>query len=201
VEPDFQRLARWWGTLVIAILLFTVGVFGYIVVWGDMGWYRTDVMGAHAAMSQDMGEYVRVEGTVTLNATEDVVITEREVEKAIWTGLEYEYNVDYVWVEDGRGDPLLVIFDHVSVTKSGRHSGNYHKGDKVSIGGTVAVLDTGEKALRADFVAKHRNDTPARFVGYFAAAMFAGLLLAIVHLIYRLFLRPRKEVELDWRGT
>jgi hypothetical protein len=201
MEPDVHRLARWWGILVIGLLLFTAGVFGYIVIWGDIAWYRTDVMGAHVAMSQDMGDYVRVEGVVALNATEDVIIVEREVEKAIWTGLEYEYTVPYVWVEDGKGNPLLVIFDHVSTTKSGRHDGNYHKGDMVSIGGTVAVLDTGEKALRADFVAKHRNDSTARFAGYFVAAMFAGLLLAAIHIIYRLFLRPRKEVGLDWRGT
>lgn len=200
MDVGVSRLVTWWGTLVVGIILFTVGIFGYILVSGDLDWYRTDVMSGQVAMSHDMGDYVRIEGRTTLNATEDVLIVERDVEKAVWTDQEYDYNVDWVWVEDGKGGLVMVLFDHVSVTKPGRHDGDYHKGDRVCIGGTVA-LEGGIKVLRADFVAKHRNDTDARFVGYYGAAMFGGMMIVLAFVLARMFLKPPRGEAADWRVT
>jgi hypothetical protein len=200
MDVELDRHLKWWALLLVAIGLVAVGAFGYILVSGELDWHGTEVLGAREAMAHDMGDYVRVEGTVALNASEDIVITERDVTKAVWTDQEYDYNVPHIWVEDPKGATVLVLFDHVTVTKPGRHDGDYHKGDEVCIGGTVAVEGTGLKALRADFVAKHREDTPARLVGYYIAAMFGGMMIVLALALARLFLKPKAREGLDWRG-
>lgn len=185
----------------LALAFLTVGVFGYIIVLGELEWYNTPISAASDALDGDMGDYVRVEGRIALNASEDVVIRAVEVEKAVWTDIEYEYDVAYIYVEDSKGDTVVVLFDHVSETKAGRHDGNYHKGDEICIGGTVAEEGTGLRALRADFVARHSMDTHARFVMWYVSSILGGGLLATGYLLTRLFLNPRKERGQDWRVT
>jgi hypothetical protein len=201
MDLGVRRIMLWWGTLVLALVLLAVGVFGFIIVSGELAWYNTPVSAARDALDGDMGDYVRVEGRIALNATTDVVIRAVEVEKAIWMDTEYEYDVAFFYVEDGRGDAVLVLFDHVSETKAGRHDGDYHKGDEVCIGGTVAVEGTGLRALRADFVARHSVDTHARYVMWYVSSILGGGLLAIGFALTRLFLSPRKDRGRDWRVT
>jgi hypothetical protein len=202
MEPGVRRIVQWWGTLVLGLGLVTVGVGGYLWVVEELEWYRTDVSGAGDVQSMDPGDYVRVEGTVGLNASEDVIITQEEVQEPAWTTYDYEYHVDWVWVEDDEGGVVLVLFDHVRVTKPGRHGGDYHKGDRVCIGGTVATepgVDV--KRIRADFTAKYPEDSNARFVAIFYAAAFTGAMLILVFVLARFLLEPRKAEAPDWRGT
>jgi hypothetical protein len=201
MDLGVRRVMLWWGTFVLALVLLAVGTFGYIIISGELEWYDTPVSDASDALDGDLGDYVRVEGRIALNASEDVVIRAVEVDKAIWTDTEYEYEVAYVYVEDASGDAVLVLFDHVSETKAGRHEGDYHKGDEVCVGGTVAVEGEGLKALRADFVAKHPVDTPARWVMFYVSSILGGGLLATGFVLARLFLNPRKERDQDWRVT
>jgi hypothetical protein len=55
--------------------------------------------------------------------------------------------------------------------------------------------------VRAEFVANHRNDTPAVFWQLLVAAILIGLVLLLAFLATRMFLRPRKREAPDWRGT
>lgn len=202
MEPGVRRIVNWWGTFVLGLGLVTVGVAGYLWVVEELGWYRTDVSPANDIQSKDLGEYVRVDGVVALNASEDIIITQEEVERGVWTTLEYEYHVDWVWVEDEDGGVVLVLFDHVRLTKPGRHDGDYHKGDRVCIGGTVATEGgVPIKRVRADFTAKHPEDSNARYVDLFYASAFVGMMLILVFVLARFLLNPRKTEAPDWRGT
>jgi hypothetical protein len=202
MDPGVRRIVNWWGTLVLGLGLVTVGVGGYLWVVEELEWYRTDVSGASEVQGKALGEYVRVDGTVALNASRDVIITQEEVEKAVWTVHEYEYHVDWVWVEDDDGGVVLVLFDHVRLTKPGRHGGDYHKGDRVCIGGTVATESgVGIKRVRADLTAKHPVDSNARYVAFFYAFAFVGMMLVLVFVLARFLLNPRKTEAPDWRGT
>lgn len=201
MDPGVRRIANWWGTLVLGLGLVTLGVGGYLWVVEELNWYRTPVSDAADVQSAALGDYVRVEGMVALNTTRDVIISERVVEKAAWSVTEYDYHVDWVWVEDDEGEPVLVLFDHVSITKPGRHGGDYHKGDRVCIGGSVALEGPGIKRVRADYVAKYPEDSNARYVEWFYGASFAGMMLVLVFALARFLLHPRKEEAPDWRGT
>ncbi len=202
MDPGVYRIANWWGTFVVGLVLLFVGVAGYLWVVEDLNWYRTDVSDADEVQSMRLGDYARVEGTVAMNTSKDVFITEFDVEKAIMTVQDYEYHVDWIWVEDDKGGVVLILFDHVSETKAGRHGGDYHRGDRVCIGGTVATEGGVEiNRIRADFVAKHQEDTAARYVAGFYAAFFCGMMVILVFVLAQIFLNPRKDVTLDWRGT
>ena len=201
MDAGVRRLANWWGTLVLALALLFVGISGYIWIIDDLAWYRTDVVDARDVQSMDLGDYVRVEGTVALNTSEDVIIVQREVEKATISMNEYEYTVRWVWVEDGRGDAVLVLFDHVGQTKPGRHDGDYHRGDMICVGGYVADDGSGIKRVRANFVAKHPNDTPAIFWSLFVGMIVAGIVLILLFVVTRIFLEQRRPDAPDWRGT
>jgi hypothetical protein len=196
-----RRVAMWWGTLAAGLVLVAVGMFGYLIVSEELRWYETEVSEAKSALAGEMGDYVRIEGRIALNATKDVVVVEKEVTKAVWTVEEYEYTVSHVWVEGDDGGVVTVLFDHISVTKPGRHGGDYHKGDWVCIGGTIAIESTGRKALRANFVAKHPEDTPARFADLYLIAAISGMFLILMFVITRYFLSPRLQKGPDWRGT
>jgi hypothetical protein len=202
MEPGVRRIVNWWGTFVLGLGLVTIGVAGYLWVVEELEWYRTDVSPASDIQSMDLGDYVRVDGVVALNASEDVIITQEEGSSAIQKTHEYEYHVDWVWVEDEDGGVVLVLFDHVRVTRPGRHGGDWHKGDRVCIGGTVAT-ESGVpiKRVRADFTAKHPEDSNARFVGFFYASAFIGMMLILVFVLARFLLNPRKSEAPDWRGT
>ncbi len=202
MDPGVYRIANWWGTFVLGLVLIFVGVAGYLWVVEDLNWYRTDVSDADEVRSMHLGDYARVEGTVALNTSEDVIITEFDVQKAVMTVQDYEYHVDWIWVEDDKGGVVLILFDHVRVTKEGRHGGDYHRGDRVCIGGTVTTEGGVEiNRIRADFVAKHPEDTAARYVAAFYAAGFCGMMVILVFVLARIFLNPRKAETLDWRGT
>ena len=200
MDPGVHRYISWWGTALIALGLVFVGTFGYLWISDDLAWYRSDVVDARDVAPLKVGDYVRVEGTVALNASEDVIVTQVIVEKAVWETEEYEYNVDWVWVTDGRGDAVLVIFDFVPTTKPGAHDGDYHLGDPICVGGHVTDDGSGIKRVRAAFVAKHPNDTPAIFWQYFVAAIIVGLVLLLLFVVTRMFLSPRKQEAPDWRG-
>jgi hypothetical protein len=191
----------WWGTALVALGLVFVGTFGYVLLSSDIAWYRTEVTDNRDIASLAIGEYVRVEGEVALNASQDVIVTQVPVESATWEWHDYEYNVDHVWLTDGRGDPVLVLFDHVPTTKPGRHDGDYHRGDMVCVGGHVTDDGTGIKRVRAEFVANHRNDTPAVLWQLLVAAILIGLVMLLAFVATRMFLRPRKREAPDWRGT
>lgn len=184
----------------MGLVLAFAGVFAYIFVTDDLGWYRTELVGAREVWEGELGQYVRVEGRFAVNASKDVIIVQEEVEKAVWTSYEYNHTVPWVWMEDERGDPLLVLFGTVSDTKPGRHGGDYHRGDEVCIGGTVAEDGSGVMRLRADVVAKYPEDTPARYAQGFVASAFAGMMLVLVFVLARIFLRPRQQEAPDWRG-
>ncbi len=202
MDPGVYRIANWWGIFVVGLVLMFIGVAGYLWVVEDLNWHSTDLSDADEVQSMDLGNYARVEGTVALNTSEDVIITEFDVEKAIMTVQDYAYHVDWIWVEDDDGGVVLILFDHVRVTKEGRHGGDYHRGDRVCIGGTIATEGGVEiNRIRADFVAKHPGDTPARYVAAFYAASFSGMMVILVFVLARIFLNPRKVDERDWRGT
>ena len=200
MDPGVSRHMHWWGTAVLGLGLIFVGTFMYIMILEDLAWYRTDVVDNRDVRSMDIGDYVRVEGDVALNATEDVVISQRLVERTTWDYHEYDYQVAHVWVTDDRGDPILVLFDHVPHTKEGRHDGDYHRGDQVCIGGYVTQDASGIKRVRAHFVAKHQNDTHAIFWEYYVAAIVVGFVLLLAFVVARVFLTPRKREAPDWRG-
>lgn len=200
MDPGVRRVTNWWGTLVLGLALVFVGTFGYIWIVDDLAWYRTDIVDSRDVQSNDVGDYVRVEGMVALNTTEDIIIIQHQVEKATISTYEYEYTVAWVWVEDDRGDPVLVLFDRGSQTKPGRHDGDYHRGDQVCIGGHVTDDGTGIMRVRSNFVAKHPNDTPAIFWQFFVAAIVIGLVLMAMFVVTRMFLNPRKKEAPDWRG-
>ncbi len=200
MDPGVSRYVSWWGTALVALGLVFVGTFGYLWISDDLAWYRTEVVDARDVASMEVGDYVRVEGAVALNASEDVIITQSTVTKAVWETEEYTYNVDWIWVTDDRGDPVLVLFDHVPHTKPGAHEGDYHRGDPICVGGYVTDDGTGIMRVRAHFVAKHSNDTPAIFWAWFVASAFIGLLLLLVFVVVRVFLHPRKREAPDWRG-
>jgi hypothetical protein len=201
MDPGVRRVASWWGTLVLALALVFVGTFGYIWIGDDLEWLRTDVVDPRDVSSMKLGKYVRIEGTVAMNTTEDVIVVQHEVEKATTTAYEYEYTVAWAWIEDDNGNSVLVLFDHVTQTKPGRHDGNYHKGDTVCIGGSVAEDGSGIKRVRAHMVAKHQNDTVAIYWQFFVGAIIIGLILVLLFGVTRLFLKPRKMEAPDWRGT
>jgi hypothetical protein len=148
----------------------------------------------------DVGDYLRIEGKVALNTTEDVFIIQHRVEKATISTYEYEYMVSWIWVEDERGDAVLVLFDRESQTKPGRHDGDYHRGDQICIGGHVTKDGSGIVRVRSAFVARHQNDTPAIFWEFFVAAIIIGLTLMAMFVVMRMFLNPRKREAPDWRG-
>ncbi|UCC93649.1 MAG: hypothetical protein JSW25_03015 [Thermoplasmata archaeon] len=200
MDPGVTRYFTWWGTALIALGLVFIGTFGYLWINDDLNWYRAEVVDNRDIQSMDVGDYVRVEGTVALNASEDLIITQVQVEKVVWEVDEYEYNVDWIWVTDDRGDPVLVIFDFVPVTKPGAHDGDYHVADPICVGGHVTDDGSGIMRVRAAFVAKHSNDTPAIFWQFFVAAIVVGLVLLLLFVLTRMFLFPRKQEAPDWRG-
>ncbi len=200
MDPGVSRYLTWWGTAIIGLGLIFVGTFMYVMITEDVHWYRTDVVDNRDVRRHSIGDYVRVEGEVALNASEDVIITQRLVERVTWDYYEYDYQVDHVWVTDGRGDPILVLFDNVPHTKEGRHDGDYHRGDLVCIGGFVTDDGSGIKRVRADFVAKHQNDTHAIFWEFYVAAIVVGFVLLLTFIVTRMFLFPRKKEAPDWRG-
>lgn len=200
MDPGVSRYMAWWGTALVALGLVFVGTLGYLWITDELAWYRTDVVDARDVASMDVGDYVRVEGTVALNASRDVIVSRSTVTKAVWETDEYTYNVDWIWVTDDRGDAVLVLFDHVPTTKPGAHDGDYHVGDPICVGGYVTDDGSGIMRVRAQFVAKHRNDTPAIFWAWFVAAAFIGLLLLLVFVVTRVFLNPRRQEAPDWRG-
>lgn len=201
MDLKVHRFAVFWGTLVVGLTLVFVGVMGYIIVSGEIEWYRTPVSDPSEVVARDLGDYVRVEGRIGLNASEDIVIVEHEVKKAIWTTEEYEPTVAFFWLEADSGNTVLVLLDHVSETKPGSHGGDYHRGDNVCVGGTIADEGVGHKVLRANFIAKHPIDTPARFVNYYVAAAFGGMFVVLTLIIQRLFLNPRQKEVRDWRAA
>lgn len=201
MRDEVGRLASWWATLVVGLALVTLGVFGYLLVLGDVNWYGTEVSSYRKALSQDQGEYVRIVGRIALNTSEDVVIEQVEVEKAVWTAYEYDYFEERIYLEDAKGNSVLVLFGHVYETKPGRHDGDYHRGDEVCVGGYVTRDRVGIPAVRADFVAKHPEDTPARYASAFAGCALAGMMTVLAFALARLFLHPRRAEAPDWRGT
>jgi hypothetical protein len=201
MDPGVRRIAGWWGTLVVGLALFFIGVVGYIVLTKDLAWYETDLSSTREVWGDDLGTYVKVEGRVALNTTRDIIIVQEEVDKALWTTYDYTYTVAWVWIDDDEGDPLLVLFGLVTETKPGRHAGDYHRGDMICIGGTVASDGTGINRLTADFVAKYEEDTPARYAWLFVAGIFVGIVLILVFVLVRVFLKPRRRKAPDWRGT
>lgn len=201
MDPGVSRYFTWWGAALIGLGLIFVGTFGYVLITEDLAWFRTEIVDNRDVPTHAVGDYVRVKGVVALNASEDVIITQRLVERTTWDYHEYDYNVDHVWVTDDRGDPILVLFDHVPVTKEGRHDGDYHRGDRVCVGGYVTKDVVGIKRVRAAFVAKHENDTPAVFWDLLVAAIVVGFVLLLLFIVTRMFLSPRKQEAPDWRGT
>jgi hypothetical protein len=200
MDPGVSRYVSWWGTAMIALGLVFVGTFGYIWITDDLNWYRTEVVDNRDIATMTLGDYVRLEGTVALNASEDTFISQVQVEKAVWETDEYEYNVDWIWITDDRGDAVLVLFDHVPTTKPGAHDGDYHLGDPICVGGYVTEDASGIMRVRAAFVAKHSNDTPAVYWQLFVAAIVVGLVLLLLFVVTRMFLSPRRHEAPDWRG-
>lgn len=200
MDPGVRRVTNWWGTFVLGLALVLIGTFGYIWIIDDLAWYHTDIVDAKDVSSMDVGDYVRIEGKVALNTSQDIIIIQHQVEKATIDTLEYEYTVTWAWIEDGKGDAVLVLFDRESQTKPGRHDGDYHRGDQVCIGGHVTVDLSGIKRVRSNFVAKHPNDTPAIFWEFFVAAIIIGMVLMSMFVVTRMFLKPRKKEAPDWRG-
>jgi hypothetical protein len=200
MDPWVSRYLAWWGTALVALGLVFVGTFGYLWISDDLAWYRTEVVDARDISRMDVGDYVRVEGRVALNASHDVIITMEMVEKVVWETENYTYNVDWIWVTDDRGDAVLVLFDHVPTTKPGAHEGSYHVGDLICVGGYVTDDGSGIMRVRAAFVAKHPNDTYAIFWPWFVAAVIAGLVLLLLFVVTRVFLNPRRHEAPEWRG-
>lgn len=201
MDPKVHRATVWWGTFAAALVLAAVGVFGYITASGGLEWYRTPLSDARDVAGMDVGDYVRVDGTIAPNATEDVVAREVEVEKGPWTVEEREWTVPFFYLEDERGDAVEVLCTQVSTTRPGPHGGDYHRGDGACAGGYVTLDSAGRKALRADYIGKHPIDAAARFVGYYYAAMAASGLLFALLLIGRLFLEPRRRSGRGWRSA
>ena len=201
MDPGVHRATVWWGTFATALALAAVGIFGYLIVSGGLEWYRTPLSDARDVAGMDVGEYVRVDGTIALNATEDVVARQVTVEKGPWTVEEREWAVPYFYLEDDHGDAVEVLCTQVQTTRPGPHDGAYHRGDGACVGGHVTLDAAGRKALRADFVGKHPLDAGARFVGYYYAAMAASGVLFVLLLIGRLFLEPRRRPGRGWRSA
>ena len=84
MDPGVHRYMSWWGTALVALGLVFVGTFGYVLLSSDIAWYRTEVIDNRDIASLAIGEYVRVEGDVALNASEDVIITQVPVESTTW---------------------------------------------------------------------------------------------------------------------
>ena len=201
MDPGVERLALWWATLVAGLALVTVGFFGYMIVSGSLEWYDTPVSSAEEAKAAPFAAYVRVQGALSLNASEDVLVVQRTVQKGPWEVKEYNYTEPRVYLEDGTGASVLLIMEHVSITRPGPHGGDYYKGDDVCVGGYATVDPIGRHAIRVDYLGKSPVDAPARFVGTFYAAMFAGATLVVAFVVERLFLHPRRMVGPGWRGT
>ncbi len=199
MDPQVHRVTVWWGTFATALVLAAVGILGYLTASGGLDWYRTDLSDACDLGTMDVGDYVRVDGTIALNATEDVVAREVEVEKGPWTVEEREWEVPFFYLEDERGDAVEVLCTQVLTTRPGPHGGDYHRGDGACVGGYVTLDNAGRKALRADYVGKHPLDAAARFIGYYYAAMVASGTLLFLFAIGRLFLEPRRKSGRGWR--
>ena len=201
MDARVERLALWWATLVAGLALVCVGFFGYMLVSGSLQWYDTPVSSAGEAKAAPLSDYVRVEGTFSLNASEDVLVVQRTVQKGPWEVKEYNYTEPRVYLEDDTGASVLLLMEHVSTTRPGPHGGDYHKGDGVCVGGYATVDPIGRRAVRVDYLGKSPQDASARFVGYFYAAMFGGALLVMLFVVERLFLHPRRKGGPGWRGT
>ncbi|NIP35432.1 MAG: hypothetical protein GWN18_10775, partial [Thermoplasmata archaeon] len=72
------------GTALIGLGLIFVGTFMYVMITEDVHWYRTEAVDNRDVRKHSIGDYVRVEGEVALNASEDVIITQRLVERVTW---------------------------------------------------------------------------------------------------------------------
>ena len=129
------------------------------------------------------------------------------------------YNALDRHVEAGRGEQAAIIYDspitgakatisysemldRVSMLAGALARKGVRKGDRVCIGGTVAT-ESGVpiKRIRADFTAKHPEDSNARYVDLFYASAFIGMMLILVFVLARFLLNPRKAEAPDWRGT
>ncbi len=201
MDPRVHRWAMWWGTLVAALVLVAVGSLGYVAVLASVEWYGTPVSDARDLPSMGVGRYARFEGTIALNTTEDVVAEQVQVEAGPWTADDWNWTVPWFYLEDGRGEAVLVLSTQISITRPGPHDGDYHRGDGVCVGGFV-TLDASERpALRADYVGKHSKDAGARWAPHFLAALVVGGALIVVFALERLFLEPRRRRAGSWRST
>ena len=54
MDLGVRRIMLWWGTLVLALAFLTVGVFGYIIVLGELEWYNTPISAASACPPPDL---------------------------------------------------------------------------------------------------------------------------------------------------
>jgi hypothetical protein len=121
------------------------------------------------------GDAVKVYGVIECSCVFAVEWSEEQV----GLGLSAQSAVIVPFTLQDPSGTVFVDTDSLATLKRGPHDGDYWRGDRAAVYGHIYDQGGGVLAIRADVMAPHVDDTPARFAWVFAVfAGVGGLLVA-----------------------